>query len=220
MDNQQKLLGITQAAKILGVHPLTVRNWTDKGHLPYFRTPGGHRRFRQEDLEAFLIQINRNPSTDVAMVAIARQAVKAALIANQTEDSNLSWQRAMPDNQRDAMRSIGRNLLGLVIQYVAGTADEVILKRGRQIGHTYGSFARQQAMSISETVATFNFFRDTIIDATFEASAQEAGLDASNPQLYQRLNYFMNEVLLATVQSAEQTGDQLGDGESSKRLNA
>lgn len=43
-----------QVAKIFNVHPTTVMDWADKGKLPSFRTPGGQRRFRREDVEAFL----------------------------------------------------------------------------------------------------------------------------------------------------------------------
>jgi excisionase family DNA binding protein len=40
-------------ARIFNVHPTTVMDWADRGLLPYFRTPGGQRRFRPEDVEAF-----------------------------------------------------------------------------------------------------------------------------------------------------------------------
>ncbi len=41
-----------QAAAILGVAPATVRTWTDAGELPHWRTPGGHRRFTEDDVLA------------------------------------------------------------------------------------------------------------------------------------------------------------------------
>jgi excisionase family DNA binding protein len=41
-----------QAAAILGVAPATVRIWTDTGELPHWRTPGGHRRFTEDDVLA------------------------------------------------------------------------------------------------------------------------------------------------------------------------
>ncbi|MEX0817656.1 MAG: response regulator [Gaiellales bacterium] len=47
-------LTLGQAASHLGVAQSTVRKWTDSGRLPAFYTPGGHRRFRRGDLEAFL----------------------------------------------------------------------------------------------------------------------------------------------------------------------
>lgn len=48
------LLTTWQAARYCGVSPYTVRNWVNSGRLPAFRTPGGHRRIRRQDLDAFL----------------------------------------------------------------------------------------------------------------------------------------------------------------------
>jgi len=47
-------LTLGQAASHLGVAQGTVRKWADGGRLPAFYTPGGHRRFRRGDLDAFL----------------------------------------------------------------------------------------------------------------------------------------------------------------------
>lgn len=46
-------LSTTSAARLLGVHPDTLREWADEGKVPSWRTPGGHRRFRVDDLETF-----------------------------------------------------------------------------------------------------------------------------------------------------------------------
>ena len=47
-------LTLGQAAKYLGVAQSTIRKWSDQGRVPAFYTPGGHRRYRRSDLEAFL----------------------------------------------------------------------------------------------------------------------------------------------------------------------
>jgi len=47
-------LTLGQAAKFLGVAQSTIRKWSDQGRVPAFYTPGGHRRYRRHDLEAFL----------------------------------------------------------------------------------------------------------------------------------------------------------------------
>jgi len=47
-------LTLGQAAKYLGVAQSTIRKWSDQGRVPAFYTPGGHRRYRQTDLERFL----------------------------------------------------------------------------------------------------------------------------------------------------------------------
>jgi excisionase family DNA binding protein len=47
-------LTLGQAAKYLGVAQSTIRKWSDQGRVPAFYTPGGHRRYRRGDLDAFL----------------------------------------------------------------------------------------------------------------------------------------------------------------------
>ncbi|HXV32992.1 MAG TPA: response regulator [Gaiellaceae bacterium] len=53
-DVGREWLTLGQAAAFLGAAQSTVRKWADGGRLPTFYTPGGHRRFRRDDLEAFL----------------------------------------------------------------------------------------------------------------------------------------------------------------------
>jgi excisionase family DNA binding protein len=45
-------------AKMLQVDKSTVKRWTDDGKLKCFRTPGGHRKFRAEDLYQFMADYN------------------------------------------------------------------------------------------------------------------------------------------------------------------
>ena len=48
-------LSVTKAARILGVHPNTIRAWSDQGRLRYYRiNPRGDRRYRVGDLQGFL----------------------------------------------------------------------------------------------------------------------------------------------------------------------
>src|SRR5437588_12461306 len=47
-------LTLGQAAKYLGVAQSTIRKWSDLGRVPAFYTPGGHRRYKRADLDAFL----------------------------------------------------------------------------------------------------------------------------------------------------------------------
>ena len=48
-------LSVTKAARLLGVHPNTIRAWSDQGRLRYYRiNPRGDRRYRLGDLQGFL----------------------------------------------------------------------------------------------------------------------------------------------------------------------
>lgn len=49
-----ELLSPAAAAKMMGVSPITVRSWVNRGWLPAKTTPGGHRRFAREDVLALL----------------------------------------------------------------------------------------------------------------------------------------------------------------------
>jgi excisionase family DNA binding protein len=53
-SDAQEWLTLGQAAAFLGAAQSTVRKWADSERLSAFYTPGGHRRFRRRDLEAFL----------------------------------------------------------------------------------------------------------------------------------------------------------------------
>jgi len=72
------------AAKYLGVAQSTIRKWSDVGRVPTFYTPGGHRRYRRRDLDAFLERSGPTTSTG-ALVRIVddderlRQYVRANL---------------------------------------------------------------------------------------------------------------------------------------------
>lgn len=50
----EPLLTPSEVAAVFKVHPNTVSVWAERGRIPSFKTPGGHRRFRQADVEAFL----------------------------------------------------------------------------------------------------------------------------------------------------------------------
>ena len=55
-------LSVTKAARLLGVHPNTVRAWSDAGRLRYYRiNPRGDRRYRVGDLQRFLAAAENAP---------------------------------------------------------------------------------------------------------------------------------------------------------------
>jgi len=55
-------LSVTKAARLLGVHPNTIRAWSDAGRLRYYRiNPRGDRRYRLGDLQRFLAAAENAP---------------------------------------------------------------------------------------------------------------------------------------------------------------
>ena len=63
-------LTLGQAAKYLGVAQSTIRKWSDQGRVPAFYTPGGHRRYRRGDLDAFLERSGPNSAANAGPVVL------------------------------------------------------------------------------------------------------------------------------------------------------
>ena len=64
---QSKLILTTgDVGQLLGVHPNTVRRWSQRGIIRiYYTGPRGDRRFRREDIDAFLGKAEGSDSTDI-----------------------------------------------------------------------------------------------------------------------------------------------------------
>ena len=58
--DKQRLLSPAEVAAMLSVKPITVRKWSQSGALRAEVTPGGHRRYRLEDVNAFVASRKRN----------------------------------------------------------------------------------------------------------------------------------------------------------------
>src|SRR3974377_1499106 len=53
--NKSKTIFTThEVSRLLQLNPSSVINWIEQSLLPSYRTPGGHRRIRHDDLLAFL----------------------------------------------------------------------------------------------------------------------------------------------------------------------
>jgi len=66
MEVAMDALTVYQASKYCSVSPKTICNWIDEGHIKAFRTVGGHRRIRREDLDVFLRRMGIPVSGDLA----------------------------------------------------------------------------------------------------------------------------------------------------------
>lgn len=62
-EKQSDLIAVAKVAKMFGVHPDTVRDWTEKGILKANRTFGGHRRYSLSEIQK-LIEVQNERNTD------------------------------------------------------------------------------------------------------------------------------------------------------------
>jgi excisionase family DNA binding protein len=62
MENDEQMdsmLTVTEVARLLHVHPNTLRRWSNNGRIRAYRiTPRGDRRFKYREIERFLDELN------------------------------------------------------------------------------------------------------------------------------------------------------------------
>jgi len=76
-------LSVTKAARLLGVHPNTVRAWSDAGRLRYYRiNPRGDRRYRIGDLQRFLAAAEKSPFAPGTADGFSRRSTGTASITS------------------------------------------------------------------------------------------------------------------------------------------
>lgn len=57
----KKFLTVKEVARLLGVTPLTIRNWDQRGRLIAYRNPvNNYRLYKVEDVEVLLRQIEQS----------------------------------------------------------------------------------------------------------------------------------------------------------------
>ena len=79
-------LSVARAARVLGVHPNTIRAWSDAGRLRYYRiNERGDRRYRQADLQRFLAAAEKGAFAPEAGQAPPRGARRSASVPTLTD---------------------------------------------------------------------------------------------------------------------------------------
>jgi excisionase family DNA binding protein len=58
-ERMSDMLTVREVARLLHVHPNTLRRWSNKGRIRAYRiTPRGDRRFEREEIARFLAELN------------------------------------------------------------------------------------------------------------------------------------------------------------------
>lgn len=184
-------LSLTEAAQRLGVHPSTLRRWSDEGRIATVRTEGGHRRFEQAAIERYL--------------AAGQPEAERPLAPTPTPPLSPTWRESLRGEALEEVRHLGQRLLGLLMQYVTRqNEDNRFLAESRHIGRTYGKETAEAGLAMLDMVEAFLFFRSRFTEMTIQLPAfPRAGDDAELRRLHSRIDRFMNEVLLGAIEGYE-----------------
>ena len=163
---EDEWLTLQQAAALLGVHPGTVRNWSDKGVLPVYRTRGRHRRFKRAEVELWASTSRGGDSVDPAsIIQAAMRSIRLRISEGKLEGE--SWYRMLDDEARKQYRESAQALFQGLMRYVAARGEDGQAE-ARAIGYDYARRAQRAGMRTAEAARAFMFFRDALLQSVIE----------------------------------------------------
>jgi len=185
-------LSLTEASKRLKVHPTTLREWADRGRIRTFRTPGGHRRFSVEDVDA--LAADAAPELALFMSALVGQA-RLATTAGQLATE--SWYSRFDEAAKERQRELGHDLMRLLVAYLGDTDREWKGEVGA-LGERYARLAHDVNLSLGDAMRAFHLFEGLVHSSMKQLSAVQAGGMAD---FERHVAWFLNEVRVAMVES-------------------
>jgi excisionase family DNA binding protein len=199
----QDWLTLSEASKLLGVHPATLRQWSDEGKVRIFRTPGGHRRFSRPDVERMLqVTPLRGAGLSSFVMSEALERTRQDL----PDALRQGWAQGIDEEERQRRRHTGRQIIGMatyLITHDAPTDEQRAL--ARQLGVEYGQMMAHTGHTLPDAVMAFIFFRDSLLETVF-GLPETTGLDRdATLAIMRRINHLLNDVMGAMMDSHAQT---------------
>jgi excisionase family DNA binding protein len=154
------------AAALLGVHPGTVRTWSDKGLLPVYRTRGGHRRFKRAEVELWATTSRGADAIDpTSVIQAALRSIRVKISEGRLAEE--AWYKRLDNEARTQYRESARTLFEGLMHYIAAGGEEGEAE-ARSIGYEYAMRAQRFGMQAADAARAFLFFRDALLQSVIE----------------------------------------------------
>ena len=197
---RESWLSLSGAAGMLGVHPSTVRLWSDKGILPVHRTSGGHRRYLRSEVELWMKTSSEKHIMEPASAlqsAIGQMRMQIAEGRLEAE----TWYQKLDDNARTQYRMSGMTLVRGLMNYLSSEETDA-LSEAYAIGYDYASRARRYGLSSVDATQAFLFFRNTLLEAlvnAYEEARVPPGLAWG--KMLNKIHTFTDQILVDLLQT-------------------
>ena len=197
---QKKRLTLGQASLFLGVSETTLRHWTDEGRVKAFITPGGHRRYEEADLEAFLRSHHKAQGVKSLVARIEERTLQQGM-ARQYFLSR-PWYGGLGEEHRLQFRERGRRLVELLVLYITHPSRrEALLEEARALGEEYGRHLGGLGLPLPEALEAFTFHRSGIVDSALEVLRDRQPVSIRALEAFPRVIGLMDRVLLSLVEA-------------------
>jgi DNA-binding transcriptional MerR regulator len=190
---------------MIGVHPSTVRNWSDRGAMPVHRTQGGHRRYLRSEVELWIQAQRANEDDGMTDIRLAMQnALKNTRF--QVSEGRLNqeeWYQKLDETARQQYRLSGRSLLQGLMNFLTSDQD-LAAAEAEAIGYEYASRGRRYGLNSVDATHAFLFFRNVLLEsmlAVYEAAAVRSPFAWSD--MFRKMGEFTDKILITILETYE-----------------
>jgi excisionase family DNA binding protein len=194
-----KWLSLSDAAKVLGVHPSTVRLWSDKGALPTHKTQGGHRRYKQAEIS--LWAESNQSFGEIEPERMMQEVIKT--VRMQISEGRLqaeSWYQKLDEDARSQYRLSSRSLFHGLMTYMA-TEGADAESEAYAIGYEYASRAHRYSLNYVDAVRAFLFFRTMLIDSVIKVYRESNVPSGQTADMFGKMHTFTDDILISLLQT-------------------
>ena len=200
LNEDKEWLTLSQVAGLLGVHPSTIRLWSDRGRIPVYRTLGNHRRYIRSEVELFA-QTSRltGRMEPENIIQFALRRIRFKIDKGQLEAE--AWYQNLSEQAREQYRQSGRFLVQGLARYLSSKESGAIAE-AHSLGYEYASRGRRCNMDNVDAARAFLFFRNALLESMI-AVFQEAGFP-SGPEwgeMLTRTFAFTDQIMLALLET-------------------
>ena len=200
LTEEKEWLSLGQVAGLLGVHPSTIRLWSDQGRIPVHRTLGNHRRYIRSEVELWAQASRKARKVEPENITwFALRRIRFQIDKGQLEAE--TWYQNLSEEAREQYRQSGRFLVQGLARYLSSKESGMIAE-AHSLGYEYASRGRRCDMDYVDAARAFLFFRNALLESII-AVFQEAGFPSGSDwsEMLNRAFAFTDQILLALLET-------------------
>jgi hypothetical protein len=202
-EPRDEWLRLSAASRLVGVDPDTLRRWADRGDVPVFTTPGGHRRFARTAIERITAQRAR-PSGTFTRLGATPERLSAAYRRSygRRPSAPVDARRAVEPEGREPFRQDGRRLVEALLGYLDAVDDAARASAEAEAAALTSDLARRLAgrgIDLADSVTLFVGARRPFL-AELSALARRRHLDIEQfAGLHESAASLLDRLLIAFI---------------------
>jgi len=194
-------LSLHETADLLGVHPGTVRVWSDKGMLPVYRTKGGHRRYKRSEVLLWADSSRGPQAIDPArVVQAAVHNIRVQISEGHLESEG--WYQKLDEEARTQYRQSAHTLFQGLLDTLSSDSNGT--PEAHSIGYEYASRAHRFGLNTVDATRAFLFFRNVLVESVIQVY-QQANVPSGQAwaEILHKVNAFTDLILLHLLETYE-----------------